>query len=549
MPMLRGAAEPSKGRSSCRSPATSAAVEHGGRGVRGPSGRAAGELHHERHEPDRAERQQQRSRREQQAVARVAPVERDPAAGHRREEQREPERDVPERQHGRREREGHPGARRHRREHARDRGQPERPAGGIEGQGRGDPAGRRRREAARQDALAHGAQRELGRGRPRDARLAAARRGASSGARAARRRARAAEGRFAGSSTTALATDSSSCGGRSGRTRSSGSGPARMRDCVSTSVAARNGWRLGERLPQHHADRPDVGGRGRLLAVQALGRDVGERAGHVAARRQRVELGHLREPEVEQAHVDGRVGLGQQHVRRLHVAVDDPAPVRVRERVEQLRGDLDGAAVADLAGVHRLAQRAAGDVLVGDVDVPAVARERVDALAARMAQRGGGLRLALGAHGRLALARDHLQRDVEAALFVAREPDVTHPSGAKRPQGSVPSKDELLREGSRRHPPLLLRAEENSFPRRTLDGRSGHVMSQRDDDIQFDFFEDEPATSETAQTSRVRMPRRGGSNGDGRRRSRSARRAAPRRCCACSASSRSWSASCCSSAS
>src|SRR5262245_39179300 len=40
-------------------------------------------------------------------------------------------------------------------------------------------------------------------------------------------------------------------------------------------------------------------------------------------------------------------------------------------------------------------------------------------------------------------------------------------------------------------------------------------MDQRDDDIQFDFFEDEPATSETAQTSRMRLPRRGGSNGDG----------------------------------
>jgi hypothetical protein len=40
-------------------------------------------------------------------------------------------------------------------------------------------------------------------------------------------------------------------------------------------------------------------------------------------------------------------------------------------------------------------------------------------------------------------------------------------------------------------------------------------MDQRDDDIQFDFFEDEPATSETAQTSRVRLPRRGPSNGDG----------------------------------
>ena len=106
-------------------------------------------------------------------------------------------------------------------------------------------------------------------------------------------------------------------------------------------------------------------------------------------------------------------------------------------------------AVAELAGAQRLAQRAAGDVLVGDVDVAAVAGERVDPLAARMPQRGGGRRLALGARGRLALARDDLQRDVEAALLVAREPDVTHPARAQRPERSVPSEDELLREGSR----------------------------------------------------------------------------------------------------
>ena len=37
-------------------------------------------------------------------------------------------------------------------------------------------------------------------------------------------------------------------------------------------------------------------------------------------------------------------------------------------------------------------------------------------------------------------------------------------------------------------------------------------MDQRDDDIQFDFFEDEPATSETAQ-QRERLPRRGGNGG------------------------------------
>jgi hypothetical protein len=42
-------------------------------------------------------------------------------------------------------------------------------------------------------------------------------------------------------------------------------------------------------------------------------------------------------------------------------------------------------------------------------------------------------------------------------------------------------------------------------------------MSQRDDDIQFDFFEEEPATAETTQ-SRMRLPRRGngGNGGAGR---------------------------------
>ena len=43
-----------------------------------------------------------------------------------------------------------------------------------------------------------------------------------------------------------------------------------------------------------------------------------------------------------------RVLLGEQHVRRLHVAVDDPARVREREPLEHLRRRLDGALVAEL---------------------------------------------------------------------------------------------------------------------------------------------------------------------------------------------------------
>ncbi len=187
----------------------------------------------------------------------------------------------------------------------------------------------------------------------------------------------------------------------------------------------------GESLPEDHADGPDVGGGGRLVPVEALGGDVGERAGHVSDRGQRVELGHLREAEVEQADVD-LVRLAEQDVRRLHVAVDDAAAVGVRERVEQLRGGLDRLAVAELAGGERLAEGAAGHVLVGDVDVAGVARKRIDALAAGVAQRGGGARLALGPLGDPALPDHHLERDVEAVALVPGEPDMTHPTRAQR---------------------------------------------------------------------------------------------------------------------
>jgi hypothetical protein len=43
-------------------------------------------------------------------------------------------------------------------------------------------------------------------------------------------------------------------------------------------------------------------------------------------------------------------------------------------------------------------------------------------------------------------------------------------------------------------------------------------MDPRDDDIQFDFFDEEPATTEAQPTSRVRMPRRGGRGGSPPRR-------------------------------
>ena len=87
-------------------------------------------------------------------------------------------------------------------------------------------------------------------------------------------------------------------------------------------------------------------------------------------------------------------------------------------------------------------KRAAGDVLVGDVHVPRVARERVRAQAARVAQLRGGLRLALGARGGLPLTGDDLERDVEPRLLVACEPDRSRAAAAERAQRPVPAEHE-----------------------------------------------------------------------------------------------------------
>jgi len=177
----------------------------------------------------------------------------------------------------------------------------------------------------------------------------------------------------------------------------------------------------GEALVEDDADGPDVRCGGRLLAAQPLGRDVRERPGDVAGRRQRLLVRELRQPEVEQA---GAPVVGaEQDVGRLHVAVDDAARVRVRETVEGLRARLDELGVLQVAPAHGLAQRRPGHVLVGDVDVVAVARERVGAQTVRVAELRRRARLALGPRAGLALACHDLERDVEPVALVAGEPD------------------------------------------------------------------------------------------------------------------------------
>ena len=132
-----------------------------------------------------------------------------------------------------------------------------------------------------------------------------------------------------------------------------------------------------------------------------------------------------------------------EHVRRLDVAVDDPEAVGVRERVEDLRRRLDRVPVADLAAAERLAQRAALHVLVGDVDVAAVAAEVVGPDAALVAEPRSRLHLACGPRRALPLARDDLERDLEPGALVPGEPDRAGPATTERPQGPVAVEDEV----------------------------------------------------------------------------------------------------------
>ena len=140
-----------------------------------------------------------------------------------------------------------------------------------------------------------------------------------------------------------------------------------------------------ERLPQHHADRPHVRRAGSGIAGKPLGRDVGERAGNIALRGQRLRLGHAREAEVEELRRNS-VSFGEEDVRRLDVAMEDARAMGVSEPLRDLGARLDSAGIVEVARAQRLAERSSRNELVRDVDVAVVPGERIRAQAAGVAQ-------------------------------------------------------------------------------------------------------------------------------------------------------------------
>ena len=209
----------------------------------------------------------------------------------------------------------------------------------------------------------------------------------------------------------------------------------------------------GEHLPEEDAYGPDVAFRCRLLSREPFGRDVGERSRDVSDRRQRVCAVELREAEVEEPDGD-LVPILEEDVGRLHVTMDDSRPVRVRERIEHLRRNLDGVLVRKRPCSKRFSKRAAGNVFVRDVHVARVVSHVVGADAAVMSKPARREGLAFGTSSRLALPRDDLERDVESVSLVEGEPDRARAAASERPHRAVSAEDELLGRGGksdRRH--------------------------------------------------------------------------------------------------
>src|SRR6266545_2682791 len=100
----------------------------------------------------------------------------------------------------------------------------------------------------------------------------------------------------------------------------------------------------------------------------------------------------------------------------------------MREPLQDLGCRLDGVAIVQLAGPQGLAKRPPGHVLVGDVDMAGVARERVRTQAALVPEGRRSARLALRPRAAVSLARDDLEGDVEARALVACQPDGAAPA-------------------------------------------------------------------------------------------------------------------------
>ena len=201
----------------------------------------------------------------------------------------------------------------------------------------------------------------------------------------------------------------------------------------------------GEHPEEDHAERVHVARRAGGLARGLLGRDVRRGPHHRSRLGERSGAAHARDPEVGDL---GPAVVVEEHVRRLQVAMDEPAVVRVREPGRDAARDLLGLGVGQRRALAEpVLERSARQVLehherpAGDL---AVVEELVHV---RMRERRRCAGLALEAR-RIGVAAEQLQSDAAAELEILGEEDLGHRSVAEPLDDAVPARDEALAHGS-----------------------------------------------------------------------------------------------------
>jgi len=120
-----------------------------------------------------------------------------------------------------------------------------------------------------------------------------------------------------------------------------------MRERELGGAPAGEGRLAGDRLVQEAAERVDVARRSRLRSLDQLGSQVVQAAEDLAFVREPSRIRRPGEPEVGQC---GDAVVGEQHVRRLDVPVENPRRVQRIEPAAELRRE-----VGDLVDPERAA--------------------------------------------------------------------------------------------------------------------------------------------------------------------------------------------------
>src|SRR5581483_8046396 len=184
-------------------------------------------------------------------------------------------------------------------------------------------------------------------------------------------------------------------------------------------------------------ERVDVGAAVERLAADFLRCDVVDRAEEARLRRAML-ADALRQAEVRQVHV---VVAVDQDVRRLHVAVDEPAAVSGVQRGCDLRTKADGAARFELRRTQELLEVGPRHVPHRDVQLVVDLPGGVDRHDVRVIERGGELRLLEETTPEgfvsAAVRSEHLEGDPTAQAYVFGEVDDSDAAAAEDPLDPV----------------------------------------------------------------------------------------------------------------